>query len=129
MPRKPSNRPTDSELAILAVLWENGPCTVKNVHQILSEKDTTGYTTVLKTLQIMFDKQLVVRDASSRAHIYSAAQSQQKTQKHLLADLADRAFRGSAANMVLQALSNETASEDEIAEIRRLLDEMSEADK
>src|SRR5919106_3583235 len=98
-------RPTDAELAILRVLWERGPSTVRDVHEALSTTQVTGYTTVLKLMQIMTEKGLVVRDESQRAHIYEARSSEQKTQRQLLADLADRAFGGSPAKLVMQALS------------------------
>jgi predicted transcriptional regulator len=117
-------RPTDAELAILRVLWERGPSTVRDVHDALAERQATGYTTVLKLMQIMTDKGLVVRDESQRAHIYEARHSEQRTQRQLLADLADRAFGGSPARMVMQALSGRRASAEEINEIRELLDKL-----
>lgn len=117
-------RPTDAELAILRVLWQRGPSTVRDVHEELSQHSATGYTTVLKLLQIMTDKGLVVRDEANRAHIYEARHSEQKTQRQLLGDLADRAFGGSAAKLVLQALSGRKASSDELSTIRELLDRL-----
>ena len=114
-------RPTDAELAILRVLWERGPSTVRDVHEQLSAESPTGYTTVLKLLQIMTEKGLVVRDEAQRAHIYEPRYSEQKTQRQLLADLADRAFGGSAAKLVLQALSGRKTSPDELNEIREML--------
>jgi predicted transcriptional regulator len=125
MPRKPSKRPTDAELAILQVLWEDGPSTVRDVHEKLTNYQTVGYTTVLKTLQIMTDKGLVRRDESQRAHVYEARRSEEHTQKRLLGDLLERAYRGSASRMVVQALSSQPASKQEIEEIRRILDDMS----
>jgi BlaI family transcriptional regulator, penicillinase repressor len=113
-------KPTDGELAILQVLWQRGPCTVRQVHEHLARD--TGYTTVLKLLQIMTDKGLVRRDESQRSHVYAAAQPAQATQRQLLADLADKAFAGSAAQLVLQALSAQRATPGELAEIRKLLD-------
>ncbi|HEX6178674.1 MAG TPA: BlaI/MecI/CopY family transcriptional regulator [Thermoanaerobaculia bacterium] len=124
MAEKTMPRPTDAELAILRVLWERGPSTVRDVHDALAERQATGYTTVLKLMQIMTDKGLVVRDESQRAHIYEARQSEQRTQRQLLIDLADRAFGGSPARMVMQALSGRRASAEEINEIRELLDEL-----
>src|SRR2546428_2767350 len=94
-------RPTDAELSILRVLWSRGPSTVRDVHEELNRRAPTGYTTVLKLLQIMTEKGLVVRDEAQRAHIYEARHSEQKTQRQLLSDLADRAFGGSAAKLVL----------------------------
>ena len=115
-------RPTDAELAILSVLWERGSSTVREVHDALH--GTTGYTTVLKLLQIMTDKGLVVRDESQRAHVYSTRESEQRTQRQLLGDLIDRAFRGSPAQLVMQALSETRASAEELTAIRQLLDQM-----
>ena len=124
MADKITPRPTDAELAILSVLWERGPSTVRDVHDSLAERQATGYTTVLKLMQIMTDKGLVVRDESQRAHVYEARYSEQRTQRLLLADLAERAFRGSPARLVMQALSDRTASAEEISEIRELLDKL-----
>jgi len=118
-------RPTDAELSILRVLWTLGPSTVRDVHeQLLTRHSTTGYTTVLKLLQIMTEKGLVVRDETERAHIYEARHSEQKTQRQLLGDLADRAFGGSAAKLVLQALSGRKTSAEELSAIRDLLDRL-----
>ena len=117
-------RPTDAELAILRVLWERGPCTVRDVHDVLGEAQGTGYTTILKLLQIMTDKGLVVRDESERAHVYEPRLSEQRTQRQLLADLADRAFGGSPAKLVMQALAGRKTSAAELSEIRDLLDRL-----
>lgn len=117
-------RPTDAELAILGVLWERGPSTVRDVHDDLNRHSPTGYTTVLKLLQIMTEKGLVVRDETQRAHIYESRYSEQKTQRQLLSDLADRAFGGSAAKLVMQALSGRKANSDELNAIRDLLDRL-----
>src|SRR5919202_4816105 len=103
-------RPTDAELAILRVLWSRGPSTVRDVHEQLNEQSPTGYTTVLKLLQIMTEKGLVVRDETQRAHIYESRYSEQKMQRQLLSDLVDRAFGGSAAKLVMQVLSGRKAS-------------------
>lgn len=112
--------PTDGELAILRVLWNRGPSTVRQVHETLA--GTTGYTTILKLLQIMAEKGLVTRNEESRTHIYAAAQREEITQRRLLRDLLDRAFAGSTRDLVLQALSAKRASPADLAEIRRLLD-------
>ena len=117
-------RPTDAELAILTVLWERGPSTVRDVHDELNRHTATGYTTVLKLLQIMTEKGLVVRDEAQRAHIYEARYSEQKTQRQLLSDLVDRVFGGSAAKLVMQALSGRKANPDELGAIRNLLDRL-----
>ncbi len=129
MPRKQTNRPTDAELAILRVLWRRGPSTVRQVQEELQTVAAAatrlpGYTTVLKLLQIMTDKHLVERDESQRAHVYRAHDSEQATQRHLVGDLLDRAFGGSAATLVLQALSARPASSREMTEIRKVLDDM-----
>jgi predicted transcriptional regulator len=116
-------RPTDAELGILQVLWERGPSTVRDVHEALNKgEEGTGYTTVLKLMQIMTEKGLVKRDESQRAHVYSARATQQKTQRQLVTDLLDRAFGGSPARLAMQALSTKKASAGELAELRKLLD-------
>jgi predicted transcriptional regulator len=113
--------PTDAELRLLRVLWERGPSTVREVQDRLPQSDATGYTTVLKLLQIMHAKGLVVRDESSRTHVYAAAVPPESTQKRLVADLMERAFGGAAHRLVLQALSPELASPEELARIRALV--------
>lgn len=115
-------RPTDAELAILRVLWERGPSTVREVHEVL--QDGSGYTTVLKLMQIMTEKGLVVRDESQRAHVYSSRATQEKTQRQLVTDLVERAFGGSPAQLAMQALSTKKTSPEELAELRRLLDSL-----
>jgi predicted transcriptional regulator len=115
-------------LAILTVLWQRGPSTVRDVHQALSTSQGSGYTTVLKILQIMTEKGLVVRDESQRAHVYAAKLSEGRTQRQLLGDLVDRAFGGSSAQLVLRALSERPASSDELRDIRALLDQLEKGD-
>jgi predicted transcriptional regulator len=117
-------RPTPAELSILRVLWQRGPSTVREVHEALSQSRETGYTTVLKLLQIMADKGLVSRDERQRAHVYAARLAEAQTQRQLVRDLLERAFDGSAAKLVVQALSSRRASPAEIEQIRRLLDEI-----
>ncbi len=117
-------RPTDAELEILKVLWRRGPCTVREVFETLGETKQTGYTTVLKFMQIMAEKGLVRRDESERAHRYEAAAPEEETQRQLVGDLLQKAFDGSARKLVLHALSADPASADELAEIRRMLDEL-----
>jgi predicted transcriptional regulator len=117
-------RPTPAELEILRVLWDRGPSVVRDVQEVLSAERPTGYTTVLKLLQIMTDKGLVSRDENARAHVYSARLPKSQTQRQLVRDLVDRAFAGSAANLVMQALSARRTSSDEIVKIRRLLDDL-----
>jgi BlaI family transcriptional regulator, penicillinase repressor len=120
-------KPTEAELAILRVLWERGPSTVREVHEAIQRGrpsgQSTGYTTVLKLLQIMTEKGLVTRDERTRSHVYRARLSQDTTQRQLVSDLLDRAFGGSAARLVLQALDVSPASPEELKEIRRLIDE------
>jgi predicted transcriptional regulator len=115
-------RPTDGELAILRVLWDRGPSTVRQVHDILSRERPTAYTTALKLLQIMTDKGLVRRDEADRTHIYHSRLSEEQTQRQLVRDLLDRAFGGSSSKLVMQALASKRASAEELTEIRRLLD-------
>lgn len=117
-------RPTDSELAILRVLWRLGPSTVRDVHDVLRKNRPTGYTTVLKLLQIMTEKGLVTRDEQERAHVYIAAQTEDAAQRNLVSDLVDRAFDGSARKLILQALASQRTTPEEIQEIRRLLDSL-----
>ena len=124
MPDAQLPRPTDAELEILKVLWRRGPCTVREVFDSLSESKQTGYTTVLKLMQIMAEKGLVRRDETERAHRYEAALAEEETQRQLVGDLLRRAFDGSAKQLVMQALSSERASSDELEEIRRLLDRL-----
>jgi predicted transcriptional regulator len=120
---KPSvPRPTDAELAILRVLWERGPSTVRQVHESLTPVRPTAYTTALKMLQIMTEKGLVRRDETDRTHIYEARLTQDQTQRQLVRDLLDRAFGGSASKLVMQALASRPASAEELTQIRELID-------
>jgi predicted transcriptional regulator len=121
MAKKPLPRPTEAELAILRVLWDRGPSTVRDVQQALEVERGTGYTTALKLLQIMTEKGLVRRDDRQRTHVYEAALPAEATQRQLVRDLLDRAFGGSARQLVMQALSAERASKADLAEIRKLL--------
>jgi predicted transcriptional regulator len=124
MARKQTPKPTASELAILRVLWRSGPSTVREVKDALNSDKPTGYTTVLKLMQIMHEKGLLDRDERQRSHVYRTAVSAEKTQRQLVSDLIDRAFEGSARKLVMQALSSQQASPDELKEIRSLLDEI-----
>ncbi|HET7612245.1 MAG TPA: BlaI/MecI/CopY family transcriptional regulator [Rhodanobacteraceae bacterium] len=117
-------RPTTAELEILQVLWEHGPCTVREVHEVMHRRDGTGYTTALKQLQIMFDKGLVLRNESRRAHVYRAAVSKERTQKKFLSDMLQRVFDGSPSRLVLQALGDHKTSRAELDEIRALLNRL-----
>ena len=109
-------KPTDAELAILTVLWSRGPSTVRQIAEEMGRE--AGYTTILKLLQIMTEKRLVVRDEAARTHVYAAAYTQDQTQRQLVTDLLERAFDGSAAKLVLQALAASKTSPEELAEIR-----------
>jgi predicted transcriptional regulator len=129
MARPSSTRPTDAELAILRVLWGRGPSTVREVHAELGRTRPPGYgrpavyTSVLKVMQIMTGKRLVERDESSRTHVYRVAVSQEQTQRQLVGDLLDRAFGGSARALILHALSARKSSPEELAQIRKLIDD------
>ena len=118
----PKRAPTNAELDILRVLWQRGPSTVRAVHDSLGHAKPVGYTTVLKLLQIMTEKHLVARDASTRSHIYAAVASQAATQRRMVADLVRRVFGGSTLGLVLHALSATPATTRELEQIRRLLD-------
>lgn len=119
--QRPPPLPTEGELRLLRVLWDRGPSTVREVHDALGGGES-GYTTVLKLLQIMHGKGLVIRDETSRTHVYAAAVPPETTQRQLVSDLIDRAFGGSAHRMVMQALSPQVASRDDLDRIRALID-------
>ena len=117
-------KPTESELEILTVLWERGLASVREVHEELAKNKDVGYTTTLKLMQIMNEKGLVKRDASVKTHIYQAAVSKEKTQKHLLGKMIDGLFGGSSTQLVIQALGNHNASREELEEIQKLLNDL-----
>ena len=123
MPNENPPKPTSMELEILGVLWERGPSTVREVHEVLAGRKQTGYTTVLKLLQIMVVKGTVTRNEDARAHVYEARQPAENTKRQLVGDLLQRAFSGSASQMMMHALAGKNTSRQEIDEIRRLLDE------
>ncbi|MEM9459843.1 MAG: BlaI/MecI/CopY family transcriptional regulator [Myxococcota bacterium] len=125
MPAPP--RPTEAETEILSVLWSRGPSTVRQVHEALSQRGT-GYTTVLKLMQIMAHKGLLLRDESRRSHVYRPAVERTMMQRRWVDELLDRAFGGSTSALVLRALSSKRASPGELAEIRALLDELERED-
>jgi len=124
MARKKTSGPTVRELAILGVLWEKGPSTVREVHEALRQDAQTGYTTTLKLMQIMAEKGLVVREDDGRRHIYRPALSEEKTQKQLVQDLLEKVFAGSAEKLVMRALSAQKVTPKELKRIREMLDEM-----
>ena len=116
-------RPTDAELEILTVLWSRGPSTVRDIHETIAARKPTQYTTVLKVLQIMADKGLVIRNEEQRAHVYQAARPREWTQQQLAGDLLHRAFSGSAARLMQGALSARKTSKAELTELRKLLED------
>lgn len=117
-------RPTDAELAILRVLWSHGPSTVRQVYETLKKGRELGYTTVLKMMQIMHEKRLVARNEDERSHIYRAKLTQEQAQRQLVSDLVEKAFGGSASQLIMQALSTTPTSADELARIRQMLNEL-----
>jgi len=123
------NKPTSAELEILDLLWERGQATVREIHEIIGERKPTLYTTVLKTLQIMHEKGLVERDSASKAHVYRAKQTQDETQKNLVSDLLEKAFRGSALKLVQHVLETKPTSAAELVEIRKLIAEAEDKNK
>jgi predicted transcriptional regulator len=116
-------RPTDAELEILTVLWSRGPTTVRDVHETIASRRPTQYTTVLKQLQVMAEKGLVLRNEDQRAHIYEASRPREWTQRQLAGDMLQRAFNGSAKSLMMGALSSRKASKQELAELRALIEE------
>lgn len=121
--------PTDAELAILAVLWRRGPCTVRAVHEALAATQQTTYTTTLKLMQLMTQKGLVLRDTSERSHVFRAARPAERTQRSLVKKLVDAAFEGSPARLAMQALSTKRASPEELAELEALIARLQEERK
>ena len=122
---KPENpKPTASELEILQILWMREPATVREVHELLSATKTSGYTTTLKLMQIMYEKGLVTRDDSAKTHLYKSAVSKKKTQKHLVDKMINGLFGGSSTQLVLQALGNHNATKSELEEIQKYLDDL-----
>lgn len=117
-------KPTAAELEILQILWEKGEVTVKEVNEEINKKKETGYTTTLKTMQIMFDKGLVERKKDGRSHIYSAAIKKEKTQQVLLDKILETAFGGSASKLVMQALGNKKTTKEELQEIKELINKL-----
>ncbi len=116
-------KPTAMELEILRVLWEHGPSTVREVHEVMARSKPIGYTTVLKIMQIMTQKGTVARNEDSKAHVYKARQPAENTKRQLAGDLLQRAFAGSASQLMMHALAGKKTSQAEIAEIRELLNE------
>ena len=124
MPRPEPTQPTEVELQILSVLWEHGPSTARQIHNILIESRETNYSTTVKMLSVMLDKKLVKRDESKRPQVYRPAASQKRTQTKILKDLIQKVYDGSTGSLVLQALSSQKATKQELAEIRELLNKL-----
>ncbi|MCC9135809.1 BlaI/MecI/CopY family transcriptional regulator [Pontibacter silvestris] len=122
-------KPTESELEILQVLWQHGPSTVRFVHEELSKTKEVGYTTTLKLMQIMGEKGMLAADKSNRSHVYRPLLEEEHTQRQLLDRFLDSTFRGSAMKLVMQALGNRTTSQEELNEIRNLIDKMEGGNK
>ena len=126
MPRPSSPQPTEVEMQILRVLWDLGPSLVRDIHRRLEAAKGTSYSTTVKMLAVMLEKRLVTRDEKAQPHIYKAALTRDGAGKRLVRDLIDKIYNGSTVSLVLQALSTESATQEERNEIRRLLDEMEE---
>lgn len=122
-------KPTEAELEILQILWQRGPSSVRDVHDILSDSRETGYTTTLKLMQIMLEKGLVKRNAEARSHIYEAGVQESDVQSQLLSRFLDSTFRGSASQLILQALGNHKASKKELEQIKALIDQIEKKQK
>ena len=128
MPRHPSQQPTEVELEILGILWKEGTASAREVHDQLSKIRDTNYSTTVKMLAVMADKGLVKRDETSRPIQFRTAKSKQKTQSGILKNLIRKAYNGSASSLVMQALSSQKASKEELQQIRDLLDQLDEKD-
>jgi BlaI family penicillinase repressor len=124
MARHKNSGPTDRELAILSVLWQRGPSTVREVHEALNTDSETGYTTTLKLMQIMSEKGLLSRKDAGRQHVYRPVVSQEKTQNQVVGEVLEKVFAGSAEKLVMRALSARKVSAEELKRIREMLDEM-----
>ncbi len=124
--KKTQKKPTEAELNILGVIWDLKSATVREVHEVLNSRSEIGHTTVLKLMQIMTEKGLLARDTTVRPQVFWAAVPQGQTQKMLLKQLVDRAFKGSPGSLVLQALSMRKSTPEELGEIRKLIDELEE---
>jgi predicted transcriptional regulator len=124
MARPKTSRPTNRELTILRILWDQGPSTVREVNEVMDKDRDTGYTTTLKLMQIMAEKGLLIRDESQRQHVYKPAITRERTQKQLVGDLLERAFSGSTEKLVMRALSAKKVSAKELERIRKMFDEL-----
>ena len=117
-------KPTDSELQILNIIWEKGPSSVRDVHNVLSEKREIFYTTVLKTMQIMAEKNMLFRDTTQRSHIYHVNISKQDVEKKMIDKLANTVFKGSASQLIMSALGHSKPTRDELDEIKALIEKL-----
>jgi len=121
-------KPTESELEILQIMWKNGECTVRDVHEELAKNKDAGYTTTLKLMQIMHDKGMLVRDTSAKTHLYTALITREQAQNTALDKILDTVFKGSTADLVIQALGQHRASKDEIDAIKDYLKQFENRD-
>lgn len=124
MPRKPSTHPTDVELAILQVIWDRGPSTVREVHEALEAERQVGYSTTLKMIQVMHAKGLLKRDDTVRPQRYRAVTSRSRTQRRMIDNLVEKAFGGAASQMLVQALSTKRLEADELAELKEVIERL-----
>ena len=129
MPWESSSQPTDAELQILRAIWEHGPSPVRVIHEAIAKSKSTNYSTTVKMLSVMLNKGLVKRDESVRPHVYRTVKKQETTQKGMMRDLMDRVYGGSPGRMVIQALSSKKATQQELDEIRELLDQLQGGDQ
>jgi BlaI family penicillinase repressor len=129
MPRPPSSQPTEVELQILRILWEHAPATARQIHNRLAEVRDTNYSTTVKMLSVMLEKNLVRRDETVRPQVFRPAVTQKRTQQRMLKDLIHKVYDGSAGSLVLQALASQKTSPEELVEIRRALDELGGSEK
>lgn len=129
MSSRQKNMPTESELEILQILWQHGPSSVRFVNELLNEKREVGYTTTLKIMQIMTEKNLVSRDTSSRTHVYDTIAKENDTQTSLLDTFIEKTYRGSAMKLVMQALGQKKASADDLEKLKTIIDEIEKQNK
>jgi len=122
--KKHSTKPTEKELEILHVLWQKGPCSVKEVHAEMGGDSRNGYTTILKFLQIMFEKDIVSRQKSGKLHLYKAIATKENTKQQMVDKIIDTVFEGSASQLVMSALGNNKSSREELKAIRKYIDEL-----
>lgn len=126
---KSNQKPTDKELDILRIVWEKGPVSVKDVHEVLGGDEANGYTTILKLMQIMHEKGHLARQKSGKLHLYKAVVSQENTQQQLLDKMIDTVFSGSAADLVMSALGNRKSTKGDLKAIREYLDQLEKGEK